>query len=188
LRALPSKDAATPRTRSSQRDGDAWNRLAKVQRAWQDPGGVQARSTVGTLQYDGLTAWRKIPRNRHSESPDEVGGEESRRGRPSCHENNGTTTARSLDLLRSLGMTSFFSGLLGRRVVKKVENSGDWDAECRYYYDGQPMVEVRRYFDAVSAFRGDCDHECPIVRHCSKLSTLSRRLTLTTGSLGNWSN
>jgi hypothetical protein len=35
-----------------------------------------------------------------------------------------------------------------------VQNSGDWDARYRCYYDGQSLVEVRRYFDApTSAYR-----------------------------------
>jgi RHS repeat-associated protein len=32
---------------------------------------------------------------------------------------------------------------LGRRIVKKIENSGDWDGEFRYYYDAHRIVEVR---------------------------------------------
>ncbi|WP_432799583.1 hypothetical protein [Poriferisphaera sp. WC338] len=32
---------------------------------------------------------------------------------------------------------------LGRRIVKKVENSGDLNAEYHYYYDGQKLIEVR---------------------------------------------
>ena len=32
---------------------------------------------------------------------------------------------------------------LGRRVVKKIENSADWDCEYHYYLDGQRIAEVR---------------------------------------------
>ena len=32
---------------------------------------------------------------------------------------------------------------LGRRIVKAVSHSGDWDATCHYYLDGQSMVEMR---------------------------------------------
>ena len=38
---------------------------------------------------------------------------------------------------------------LGRRIVKDIDNSGDWDCEYHYYYDGQQMVEMRDGSDDV---------------------------------------
>ena len=32
---------------------------------------------------------------------------------------------------------------LGRRIVKTIDNSGDWDAEYHYDDDGQQMIETR---------------------------------------------
>ncbi|WP_432800191.1 hypothetical protein [Poriferisphaera sp. WC338] len=36
---------------------------------------------------------------------------------------------------------------LGRRIVKKIENSGDLNAEYHYYYDGQKLIEARNEQD-----------------------------------------
>jgi len=36
---------------------------------------------------------------------------------------------------------------LGRRIVKAVDNSGDWDCTYKYYYNGQQMVEVQNGSD-----------------------------------------
>jgi len=37
----------------------------------------------------------------------------------------------------------------GRRIVKKVGHSGDWDNTYHYYWDGQQMVETRNGLDQV---------------------------------------
>jgi len=42
---------------------------------------------------------------------------------------------------------------LGRRNVKKVENSGDWDGTYRYTYDGQKLAETRDDSDDVHKSR-----------------------------------
>ena len=34
-------------------------------------------------------------------------------------------------------------GGLGRRIIKEVKNSGDWDKTYEYYYNGQSMIETR---------------------------------------------
>ena len=38
---------------------------------------------------------------------------------------------------------------LGRRIVKKIKNSADWDNTYHYYWDGQQMVETRNGLDQV---------------------------------------
>ncbi|RPI61042.1 MAG: hypothetical protein EHM48_06280, partial [Planctomycetaceae bacterium] len=57
---------------------DAWNRLARVSRAYRDSGGeLQAGSQIAAMSYDAL----------------------------------------------------------GRRVIKNITNSGDWDCKYMYYFD-----------------------------------------------------
>ncbi|KPJ53424.1 MAG: hypothetical protein AMS16_05320, partial [Planctomycetes bacterium DG_58] len=38
---------------------------------------------------------------------------------------------------------------LGRRNVKEVENSGDWNGTYRYTYDGQKLAETRNASDTL---------------------------------------
>ncbi len=42
-----------------------------------------------------------------------------------------------------------FCHALGRRIVKDVDNSGDWNEPYHYYYNGQQMVEMRNGSDSV---------------------------------------
>ena len=38
---------------------------------------------------------------------------------------------------------------LGRRIVKKITNSDDWDATYHYYHDGDQCIETRNGSDQV---------------------------------------
>ncbi len=46
-------------------------------------------------------------------------------------------------------MAEYEYDALGRRVEKKIINSGDWDCTYRYYWDGWKMLEVRNGSDEV---------------------------------------
>ncbi len=71
---------------------DAWNRLAKVKRAYRTSGGIFTEGlTIATIEYDAF----------------------------------------------------------GRRIVKDVDNCGNWNFEYHYLYSGRQMVEMRKDSDCV---------------------------------------
>ncbi|MBN1943120.1 MAG: hypothetical protein JW849_07480, partial [Phycisphaerae bacterium] len=85
-----------------------------------------AHDAAGNLTYDGLYAYKYDAWNRLMTVT---------RAYP-----DPSDTTQHIE--GSVVATMEYDGL-GRRIVKAVDNSGDWDCTYNYYYNGQQMVEVQ---------------------------------------------